>query len=397
VNHTGSVGTIETQLFRFGSPDEPFVLECGATLPEVQLAYETYGELSSQRDNAVLVFHALTGSQHAAGHNPQLGDNPLWTEECHLGWWEQFIGPGKALDTDHLFVICVNYLGSCYGTTGPHSINPETGKPHGSAFPEVTIGDIVRSQIPLLDHLGIDILLAATGGSMGGMMAMDLALRTPGRVRLVIPIAASAGVSELTKLHNFEQMFALIEDPHFCGGDYYDQPERPWLGLVLARMVSHKTFVHLGVLRERALGEIVQPNDVVRGYRLRHRTESYMLHHGKKFANRFDTNSYIRILGAWQSFDLARDHGGGDLSAAFRRSAEASHRYLVFTISSDVCFYPEEQGEIVDALKANGIEHQYYTINSDKGHDSFLTEPSLYSPLLRHALKEEMRLVRGEV
>ncbi|MBN1477377.1 homoserine O-acetyltransferase [Candidatus Sumerlaeota bacterium] len=397
MNHTGSVGTVETQLFRFGSPDEPFVLECGATLPGVQLAYETYGKLSPQRDNAVLVFHALTGSQHAAGHNPRLADNPLWTEECHLGWWEQFIGPGKAIDTDHLFVICVNYLGSCYGTTGPHSINPETGKPYGSAFPEITIGDIVRSQIPLLDHLGIDILLAATGGSMGGMMAMDLALRTPSRVRLVIPIAAAAGVSELTKLHNFEQMFALIEDPNFNGGDYYDQPERPWLGLVLARMISHKTFVHLGVLRERALGEIVQPSDVVRGYRLRHRTESYMLHHGKKFATRFDTNSYIRILGAWQSFDLARAHGGGDLAAAFRRSAEAAHRYLVFTISSDVCFYPEEQVVIVDALKADGIEHQYYTINSDKGHDSFLIEPSLYSPLLRHALKEEVRLIRGEV
>jgi homoserine O-acetyltransferase len=383
---------VESQVFDLPGP---LALDSGARLNNVQLAYETYGELSEGRDNAILVFHALSGSQHAAGFNSEVPGVDLWTEESHLGWWDSFIGPGKALDTDRHFIVCANYLGSCYGSTGPSSIDPETGRPHASRFPDVTIADIVRSQIALLDHLAIERVLAVIGGSMGGMMSMEFALSYPDRTNLVIPIAAGAQVPELTKMHNFEQLLALQSDPNFNGGEYYDQPEKPLLGMTLARMIQHKTFVSLRVLRSRALGEIVQPEDILPAYRLRHRTESYMLHQGRKFANRFDANSYIKILTAWQTYNLPHDHGGNDLVRAFRRSAEAGHRYLLFSIDSDVCFYPEEQLEIVEALKACGVEHEYHTVHSDKGHDSFLIEPKLYEALLHHhlgkALEEAQR------
>ncbi len=390
MSDAASIGRIETKFFEFASPDDPFAIDSGETLSRVRIAYETCGELNEGRDNAVLVFHALSASQHVAGYCPKLGDNPLWTQDCHIGWWDGFIGPGRALDTDKLFIICANYLGSCYGSTGPMSIEPETGKPYGSRFPDVTVGDIVRSQIPLLDHLGVHTLLATTGGSIGGMLAMELALQVPERVRLVIPIASGPGITALTKVHNFEQIFALQEDPNFHGGDYYDEPRRPNQGLVLARMISHKTFVSLRVLEQRARRRVVQDDDFVKGYRMRHRTESYMLHQGKKFARRFDANSYLKILTAWQTFDLARTHGDDDLIRAFRRSARAGHRYLIFSIDSDVCFYPEEQGKIVDVLKENGIECQHHTVHSEKGHDSFLIEPDLYTPMMRHYLDHEL-------
>lgn len=391
-----SVGRVSTQLFHFASPDDPFVLESGETLGPVQIAYETYGQLSEVRDNAILVFHALSGSAHAAGYNPRLGDNPYWTEECHIGWWDAFIGPGKCIDTDRYFVICANYLGGCYGSTGPQSPNPKTGRYYGSDFPDITIGDIVRSQVPLLDALGVEKLLAVVGGSMGGMLAQDFALRHPERVQLVVPIATGLRVPALTKMHNFEQLFALQEDPNFNRGDYYDGP-RPWQGLVLARMISHKTFVHLDALQERAKGEIVQADDDLKGYRLRHQIESYMLHQGKKFAQRFDANTYVKILTAWQTFDIATTFGGGDRVAAYRRSADAGHRYLVFTIDSDVCFWPEEQAEIVEALKANRIDHHYITVHSDKGHDSFLLEPELYAPYLSYILDQERLRLQAQL
>jgi len=389
------VGPVESRFLEFGSRDEPFKLESGTTLSHVRLAYETYGKLSPQRDNAVLVFHALSGSQHAAGVNTNVEDNPLWTDECHVGWWDGFIGPGKALDTTKYLVICANYLGGCYGSTGPGSIEPETGRPYGSRFPDITVGDIVRSQIRLLDHLGIGKLLAVTGGSLGGMLAMDLAIQFPERVRLVIPVASGVRVPNLTRVHNFEQLFALQEDPNFNRGDYYDGP-RPYQGLVLARMIGHKTFVSLDLMHERAKGHVVQANGDLKGYRMRHQIESYMLHQGKKFAKRFDANTYVKILTAWQTFDLAKSYGDGNIVEAFGPSAEAKHRYFVFSIDSDVCYWPEEQFEIVDAIKRAGIDHRYVTVHSEKGHDSFLLEPELYTPILSYLLDEELIRSRAD-
>ncbi len=388
------IGAVESQFFEFASAGEPFVLESGARLNGVRIAYETYGRLNAEHSNAVLVFHALSGSQHAAGLNRLGPGTPLWTDECHLGWWDSYIGPGKAIDTDRFFVVCANYLGGCYGSTGPSSIDPEGGQPYGSCFPDVTIGDIVRSQVKLLEHLGIEQVLAVIGGSLGGMLTMDFALRFPDRVRLVIPLASGVRVPTLTRALNFEQLFALQEDPHFNRGDYYSGP-LPWQGLVLARMVAHKTYVSLDVMQERAKEHIVQNSGDLKGYRMRHRIESYMLHQGKKFAQRFDANTYIKILTAWQSYDIAKTHGDGNLAVAFQRSVAAQHRYYVVTIDSDVCFWPEEQAEIADALKKCGIDYRYVTLHSDKGHDSFLLEPALYAPFLSYTLAEELERTRA--
>ena len=223
-----AIGTIATQFFTYGEPGDPVRLGSGATLDQVTLAYEICGELSPERDNAVLVFHALTGSQHAAGWNPQVpGVGDRWTEECKPGWWDAFVGPGRALDTDRFAVICVNYLGGCYGSTGPSSLDPVGGRPYGSAFPAVSFHDIVDTQVRLLDHLGIDRLHAVVGGSVGGMMCLSLATRYPQRVSIVIPIAAGLRATALQRIHNFEQKVAILHDPDFAGGDYYDdEPPR---------------------------------------------------------------------------------------------------------------------------------------------------------------------------
>lgn len=384
----------ETQFFTFAqAPDEPFALENGETLAPVTLAYETCGHLSPERDNAILVFHALSGSAHMAGYNPEVpGVGDLWIDECQTGWWDLFVGPHKTIDTEKYFVICANYIGGCYGSTGPRSINPETGKPYGGKFPLLTHGDVVNSQIRLLDHLGIDRLLCVAGGSLGGVMALDLAMRYPERVHSVLSIAAGARATTLHKLFNFEQIFAIEEDPNFNYGDYYEG-EPPSKGLTLARMISHKSFVHLHLMEDRARGEIIQHDGDLKGYRLQHQIESYILHAGKKFITRFDANTYLRIITMWQQFDLAKNHGG-DLVKAFEACKDL--RFLIFSIDSDVCFWPEEQAEIAETLKKNEIYHHYVTVHSEKGHDSFLLEPDLYVANITCMLREVLHEVRGE-
>ncbi len=367
---------------RFCDLPGPFTLQSGEALAQVRLAYEIYGEISPARDNVILVFHALTGSQHAAGINtsvPEAGD--LWTDEMAEGWWSGFIGPGKALDTDRFAVLCVNYLGGCYGSTGPRSLNPSTGSPYGSSFPDVTLTDVVDSQVRLADELGIDKFHAVVGGSVGGLMCAVLATRYPERVEMVIPIAAGLEVTSLQVLHNFEQMFAIVTDPAFKGGDYYPGPG-PELGLSLARMIGHKTFVSLDALRERARDEIVEHEDLG-GYRVGHTLESYMLHQAQKFTRRFDANTYLRIMTLWQQFDLAREVGAPveELLARCR-----DQRWMVFTIDSDVCFYPDEQEQMVGSLMSADVPVRRFTVHSNKGHDSFLVEPHLYTALLRSAL-----------
>jgi homoserine O-acetyltransferase len=377
---------VQNRTFTFADqPGEHFQLELGGTLAPVTLAYEAYGRLSPERDNAILLFHALSGNQHAAGFNPDaptMGD--LWTEENHIGWWDGFIGPGKALDTDRYFVICANYLGGSYGSTAPCSNNPETGKPYGSTFPYITMSDVVNSQVRLLDHLGIEKLLATVGGSIGGMLSLDLAVRYPDRVKVVIPIASGAHATTLQKLHNFEQIFAIENDNNFNAGDYYDE-EPPLKGLMTARMIGQKTFVSLEVLQRRARGEIFQDADDLKSYRLQHRIESYMLYQAKKFVKRFDPNAYLCVLGMWQAFDLTQATGG-DLVKTFAPCS--GQRYLNFSIDSDVCFYQNEQAQLTSALKENNIVVQHITVHSEKGHDSFLLEPELYTPYISFALNE---------
>jgi homoserine O-acetyltransferase/O-succinyltransferase len=350
----------------------------------LQLAYETYGRLAPDRSNAILLFHAMTGSQHAAGFNPSVpGLSVAWTEECQEGWWDRFIGPGKALNTDLYCIICVNHLGGCYGSTGPSSINPETGRPYGSAFPAITTTDMLRSQLLLLESLGISRLLAAIGGSIGGLLSLELAVRYPELVRGVVPIASGSTVTNLQRLLNFEQILAIQNDPNFAGGDYYEG-SRPVAGLALARMIAHKTFISLKAIDERARDEVVHPGEAPLGYRPRTRQESYMLHQGHKFTQRFDANSYLRVVEAWQTFDLLRDDPETSRTELFRRIKAL--RFLLFSIDSDVCFYPEEQEQLAAELKAAGVPHLRSTVHSDKGHDAFLLEPELFSAQLTHFL-----------
>ena len=378
------VGEVETQFLTFGRADEPFVTAGGDALPGVTIAYETYGELNADRSNAVLLFHALSGSQHAAGTNAAVpGTDHRWTEEMHGGWWDGFIGPGRALDTKKYFVICANYLGGCYGTTGPASINPATKKPWGGKFPRVNVRDIVRSQLPLLDHFGIDKLHAVVGTSLGGMMAIDLAVHEPDRVANVITIGTGLRSHGLQQMHNLEQIIAITRDPDFRGGDYYGTPG-PVHGLALARMISHKTFLYADVIEERARVDVVQPEADLPWYKISRSLESYMLYQGQKFVKRFDANTYLRIIDAWQQFDLYADAKAHGKSSVFEGCKD--QRYLVFTIDSDCCFYPDYQTEICAELKRAGVPHMRLTVHSEKGHDSFLLEPKLYTPHLAYAL-----------
>lgn len=379
IEKASSVGSVET---RFHTLDGPFRLQKGGELAEVTLAYEQYGQINEAADNVILLFHALTGSQHAAGWNaavPDLGVD--WTEECQAGWWDPFIGPGKGLDTDRFAVICVNYLGGCYGSTGPSSTDPTTGRPYGSTFPELTLSDLVCSQMQLASELGVDRLHAVIGGSVGGLMCVIAATKYPERVNAVIPMAAGLGVTSLQVIHNFEQMFAIVSDPEFKGGDYYGGAG-PEIGLAHARMIGHKTFVSLDAMRDRARNELVTDEDIG-GYQVGHPLESYMLHQGQKFVRRFDANTYLRVMEVWQRFDL-EDQVGAPIPELLERCRDQD--WLVFTIDSDVCFYPDEQQRMVEALGRAGVRTRWFTVHSDKGHDSFLIEPWLYQALLRDML-----------
>jgi homoserine O-acetyltransferase len=378
------VGEVETQFLTYGSADDPFVTASGESLPGVTIAYETYGELNADRSNAILLFHALSGSQHAAGTNRAVpGTDHRWTEEMHAGWWDGFIGSGRALDTNKYFIICANYLGGCYGSTGPASINPATKKPWGGKFPRVNVRDIVRSQLPLLDHCGIEKLHAVVGTSLGGMMALDLAVHEPDRVSNVITIGTGLRSHGLQQMHNLEQIIAITRDPDFRGGDYYGTPG-PVHGLALARMISHKTFLWADVIEERARVDIVQPETDLPWYKIASSLESYMLYQGQKFVKRFDANTYLRIIDAWQHFDLYGDAKKAGWQPLFGRCKD--QHYLVFTIDSDCCFYPDYQSEICAELKKAGVSHLRLTVHSEKGHDSFLLEPKLFTPHLVYAL-----------
>ncbi len=375
----------KTEFLTFGGTgSEPLSLQNGDELAPVTVAYQTCGTLSTDRDNAILLFHALSGSQNAAGYNPSVkGVEDLWTEECRVGWWDDFIGPGKALDTERFFVVCANYLGGCYGSTGPRSIDPATGRPYGSRFPSISVCDIVDAQMRLVDFLGIERLHATIGGSLGGMLALTMATRYPERVKIVIPIACAHEVTILQRIHNFEQVYAIEADPCFRGGDYYDGPP-PRKGLALARMIAHKTYISLQVMENRARSEVVRQEEDLKRYEITHPVESYMLHQGQKFVDRFDANTYVRIMEAWQKADLVADTGAKDVQEVFSRCK--GQRFMIFSIDSDVCSYPEEQAALEHVLKRCNLPVQHITVHSEKGHDAFLLEPELFTPYLSYTL-----------
>ena len=369
-----------TRFFHTGSPAEPVRLRDGGLLPGITLAYETWGELNAECSNAIFLFHALSGSHHAVGLNPGIeGVGELWQPEMHDGWWENMIGPGKAVDTNKYFVICANYLGGCYGSSGPASLNPFTGKPWGASFPAVSAADQVEVFSYLLDSLKIHALHAVLGPSVGGLVAMTFATRFAHRVRNVIVIASGFKTTVLNRLILFEQILAIENDPHFNGGNYYDG-DAPLYGLVLARMISHKTFVHLDSIERRARQDVVQPDDVLAWYRVRDQFQSYMLHQGKKFVKRFDANTYLRIIDMWSRYDATHEGDAESPADLLERAQLAGQRWLVFSIDSDFCFYPEEQAELVKHLEEAKVDVMHIIVHSDKGHDSFLLEPDLYTP-----------------
>jgi homoserine O-acetyltransferase len=373
--------TVETQFFTY----DTLALRSGVNFGPVTLAYEAYGTLNENCDNAILLFHALSGSQHAAGFNPSVpGVGEKWNTECHTGWWSDYIGPDKIIDTNRFFVLCINYFGGCYGSTGPSSTNPSTGKPYGGNFPRIHFSDIVDSQLPLLAHLGIKKLHAVIGASLGGMLTAYLAARYPQLTDRIIAIACGIEPTTLIRAHNIEQILAIENDPNFRNGNYYDG-EPPLRGLALARMISHKTFVSLDFIEERAQNRWEQEYDEFSWYKVRTPLESYILHQGRKLVRRFDANSYLQLIAAWSNFHLLRDSGAPDYATLFEKCRH--QRYTIFTIDDDYCFYPEEQAYYRNKLEEGLVPVNYITVHSDKGHDSFLLEPNLYEKELREALK----------
>ena len=355
-----SVGRVQPRHFVFGSPEEPLVLDSGRTLGPVELVYETYGEPNAARSNAILICHALSGDAHAAGiHDPH---------DTRVGWWDSMIGPGKAFDTDHYWVICANVIGGCKGSTGPNSTNPETGQPFGSDFPLITIGDMVTAQKHLVDHLGIERLFCVVGGSMGGFQALEWSLRYPEQVHTVICIAAGAQLSTQGIAFNAVGRHAITSDPDWQGGHYYGTPG-PVRGLASARMVAHITYLSEISLNHK-FGRRLQSADRL-SYDIRNEfaVESYLNYQGTRFTERFDANSYIYITKAMDYFDIARTYG--PLKDAF---ASVAARYLVISYTSDWLFPTAQSKEIVRALIANDRDVSFVDIDSPHGHDAFLIE-----------------------
>ncbi len=368
-----SLGIVETQTYTFAQ-DEPFTLESGATLSPVTLAYETYGELNAEGTNAILICHALSGSGHAAGYHE--GDKKP-------GWWEDCIGPGKAFDTNRYFVICSNVLGSCYGSTGPMEINLETGKPYGLRFPVVTIGDMVRAQVKLIDYLGIDQLFCVAGGSMGGMQVLQWAAHHPERVKAAIPLASTGRHSPMLIALSEVGRQAIYADPHWQHGDYYDQAQKPDDGLAVARMVGHITYLSDESMHMK-FGRRLQNREKF-GYEFQteFQVESYLKYNGNNFTRRFDANSYLYVTKAMDYFDLTEPTG--TLAGSFVHSADI--KFLVVSFTSDWLYPTYHSKDMVAALTAVGADVTFLDIESSWGHDAFLLEVETMTELLSSFLE----------
>lgn len=361
-----SVGIVTPQRMRF---NEPLVLKSGGRLDNYELVYETYGELNAARSNAVLVCHALSGSHHVAGHYAETPND--------TGWWDNLIGPGKPLDTRRFFVIGVNNLGGCHGSSGPSTINPATGQPWGAAFPFVSVEDWVVSQARLADALGIERFAAVVGGSLGGMQAMSWALQYPERIAHAAVIAAAPRLSAENIAFNEVARQAILTDPDFHGGHYYDHDVVPEAGLKLARMLGHITYLSDGAMAEK-FGRSLRHGKQVFNYDVEFEIESYLRHQGKKFADFFDANTYLLITKALDYFDPAFDFAG-NLPAALAR---AQAGFLVISFSTDWRFPPVRSREIVYALLHNRRNVSYAEIASSAGHDSFLLDDPHYHGVL---------------
>ena len=353
-----SVGIVEPRIARF---EQPLALACGRDLAEYQLVYETYGELNEERSNAVLVCHALSGNHHAAGYHS--------AEDKKPGWWDECIGPGKPVDTNRFFVVSLNNIGGCHGSTGPTSINPQTGVPWGPDFPPLRARDWVNSQARLADYLGIDCWAAVVGGSLGGMQAMRWALEYPERIRHCIVIAAAMKLSAQNLAFNEVARQAIMSDPDFADGHYQARGTVPSQGLGLARMVGHITYLSDHAMASK-FGRDLRSGSFEQGdeEHVEFQVQSYLRYQGSQFSGSFDANTYMLMTRALDYFDLAREYDN-DPVAAFRH---ASCSFLVISFSTDWRFSPERSREIVNAMIAADRPVTYAEIEADEGHDAFL-------------------------
>jgi homoserine O-acetyltransferase/O-succinyltransferase len=362
-----SVGFVTPRHARF---EEPIKLRSGATIASYDLAYETYGTLNAARTNAVLVCHALNASHHVAGAYADDPDN--------VGWWDNLIGPGKPLDTERFFVVGVNNLGGCHGSTGPASVNPATGRPWGASFPLVTVEDWVQVQARLADHLGVERFAAVMGGSLGAMQALQWTMDYPDRIGHALVIAAAPKLSAQNIAFNEVARQAITTDPDFHGGDYYAHNVVPRRGLRLARMLGHITYLSDDAMAEK-FGRALRTGSIKFNFDVEFEIESYLRYQGDKFAEYFDANTYLRITKALDYFDPAADFGG-NLAAALARARAA---FLVVSFTSDWRFSPARSREIVKALVDNRRLVSYAEIDAPHGHDAFLMDDPRYHALVR--------------
>jgi homoserine O-acetyltransferase len=384
----GSVGRVDT---RFLTLPAPLTLDSGRTLGEIRVAYETYGTLSAAHDNVILVCHALSGDAHAAGTSATpaaAGTRDGFRAEERdrgqggaLGWWDGMIGPGKAFDTDHFFVVSTNLLGGCRGTTGPSSINRETGRPYGATFPVITVADMVRVQRAFLDELGIARLAAVAGGSLGGMQALEWAVLYPDQVDAIIPIASTHGLHPQGVAWNAIARNAIMADPDWQNGDYHDTGRAPAAGMGVARMVGHMTYLSAASVNDR-FGRRLQSSAAIR-YTLTQpefEIESYLRHQADSFVKRFDANTYLYTSRALSYFDLARQYGDGNLERAVQG---VKARTLLIAFSSDWLYPPSGSAELADALRAAGRSVEFHVIEAPYGHDCFLLEEARQTPMIQ--------------
>ncbi|HSC79651.1 MAG TPA: homoserine O-acetyltransferase [Chitinolyticbacter sp.] len=364
---TRSVGLVTAQKAVF---DTPITLSSGATLPRYELVYETYGTLSADKSNAILICHALSGNHHVAGRYAE--------SDKVAGWWDNMIGPGKPIDTDRFFVIGLNNLGGCHGSTGPSSIDPETGKPYGSTFPLVLVRDWVETQARLADLLGIHQFAAIIGGSLGGMQALRWTISHPERVRHALVIASAPKLTAQNIAFNDVARQAILTDPDFHGGDYYQHDTLPRRGLRLARMLGHITYLSDDGMGEK-FGRLLRSGEYKYGFDVEFEIESYLRYQGDKFSDYFDANTYLLMTKALDYFDPAR-HYDSDLVKAL---AEVEAKFLVVSFTSDWRFSPARSREIVKALLDAKKQVSYAEIDSKHGHDAFLMEDEPYHAIMR--------------
>jgi len=370
-----SVGIVEKQFFTFAAPPDRLKLEGGASIGPLTIAYETCGTLNKDKSNVILVLHALSGDSHIAGYYDP--------EDTKPGWWDIMVGPGKGIDTDKYFVICSNIIGSCAGSTGPSSTNPETTKAYGTDFPLITIGDIVETQKVLMDHLGINSLLSMIGGSVGGMQVLEWCVRYPDMVKSAIPLATTTRHSALAIAFNEVARQAIMADPNWNSGHYYSG-KKPDMGLSIARMIGHITYLSDESMRLKFGRKLQNRSALSFEFGAEFQVESYLQHQGNKFIERFDANSFLYITKAADYFDLARQYGSGSLVKAF---SKCKSKFLVVSYTSDWLYPTYQSKEMVKAMKKNNLDVSFCEINAQWGHDAFLLPSDRLDNLIKGFLR----------